>query len=191
MTGFKFDARAALESAQKRQTLPNRPNRPNRGASGGSGLGGLGTVPASDPEMTSEELARDIFAERAAIREHDGGQNRADAEAAALREAAIATGVPAEEIATRPASTSLRRSCRPGRKSLAAPRHCDHVAKARNGPGVSITSATVCNFGNAASCALLPLNQTNKNETMGRQTSARKTKWPGRGWDVGRKGGRE
>lgn len=44
-------------------------------------------------EITPEELARDIFEERAAIREYLGGQSRAQAEAAALEEAAKATGM--------------------------------------------------------------------------------------------------
>ena len=86
MSGFAFDAKAALEQARKSPARPNLPNLPNRSASGGAGLGGLGglgTVRSSDPEMTPEELARDIFEERAAIREFDGGQDRAEAEAAA------------------------------------------------------------------------------------------------------------
>jgi hypothetical protein len=98
MTGFTFDAKAALEAAQKCQTLPNHPNRPNRSASGGAGLGGLGglgAVRGSDPEMPPAELARDLYEERAAIREFDGGQDRAEAEAAAWQEARRAAGITA------------------------------------------------------------------------------------------------
>ncbi len=98
MTAFFFDANAALEQAQNRQALPNRPNRPNRRASGGAGLGGfgrLGTVRTSDPEMTPEELVRDIYEEPAAIREFDGGQDRDEAEAAAIKEARRAAGITA------------------------------------------------------------------------------------------------
>ncbi|MEI4194393.1 DUF3987 domain-containing protein [Roseovarius sp. E0-M6] len=73
MTGFTFDAKAALEAAQKCQTLPNRSNRSASGGAGLGGIGALGTVPVSDPEMTTEQLARDIFEERAAIREFVGG----------------------------------------------------------------------------------------------------------------------
>src|SRR6056297_2215809 len=90
MTAFNFDANAALKLAQNQQVAPNPPNRPNPSASGEAGLGGLGrlgTVRASDPEMTPEELARDLYEERAAIREYDGGQDRATAEAKAWKEA--------------------------------------------------------------------------------------------------------
>ena len=50
---------------------------------------------ASDPEMTPEELARDLYEERAAIREYDGGQDRAEAEATAWQEAMRAAGITA------------------------------------------------------------------------------------------------
>ena len=43
--------------------------------------------------MTPEELARDIFEERAAIREFCGGQDRAEAERAAWQEARQAAGL--------------------------------------------------------------------------------------------------
>ena len=95
MTGFSFDARAALEAARKGRTLPNLPIRPDRNAAEETGLGGsgrLGAVRASDLEMTPEELAIDAFEERAAIREYCGGQPRAMAEAAALAEVAQAIG---------------------------------------------------------------------------------------------------
>lgn len=95
MNTFTFDAQAALEAAQKRQSIPNPPNRPNGSATGGAGLGGLGTVRASDPEITPEELARDLFEERAAIREFDGGQDRAMAEREAWAEARRAAGITA------------------------------------------------------------------------------------------------
>lgn len=44
-------------------------------------------------EPFPDDLARELFKERAAIREHDGGLARAKAEAAALEEAAKATGM--------------------------------------------------------------------------------------------------
>ena len=47
----------------------------------------------SDPEILPDELARDLYEERAAIREYDGGQDRAKAEAAAWQEAMRAAGV--------------------------------------------------------------------------------------------------
>ncbi len=52
-------------------------------------------VAAPLPEMTPEELARDIFEERAAIREFDGLQDRPEAEAAAWPEARRAAGITA------------------------------------------------------------------------------------------------
>ena len=45
--------------------------------------------------MTPEALTRDLFEERAAIREYDGGQDRAEAEAAAWQEAMRAAGITA------------------------------------------------------------------------------------------------
>ena len=96
MTGFAFDAKAALEAAQKGRTLPNLPNRPNLDAAEGAGLGGLGRLGAvriSDPEMTPEELAHDIYEERAAIREFCGGQERDEAERVAWQEARQAAGL--------------------------------------------------------------------------------------------------
>ena len=98
MTGFSFNAKAALERAQDRQALPNPPNRPNRGEenrAGLGGLGGLGTVRVSAPEMTPDELDRDIYEERAAIREYDGAQDRQEAERAAWGEAKQAAGITA------------------------------------------------------------------------------------------------
>lgn len=93
MTSFTFDAKAALQRARKRSPPPNPPNLPNRSGSDRAGLGGLGGLgPAypQTPEMTPEESTRDYFEERAAIREYDGGQDRAEAEAAALAEARLA-----------------------------------------------------------------------------------------------------
>lgn len=49
----------------------------------------------SEPVMTPEELARELYEERAAIREYDGGQDRAEAEAAAWQEAMRAAGITA------------------------------------------------------------------------------------------------
>lgn len=98
MTGFIFDAKAVLEAAQNLQTVPSRPNLPNWSATGGARLGRLGRlglVRASYPEMTAAELARDIFEERAAIREFEAGQDRAQAEAAAWQEAIRLTGITA------------------------------------------------------------------------------------------------
>lgn len=82
MTAFTFDAEATLAQAQVCQGLPNRPNHPDRGGSDGAGFGKfgrLGSVRAADPALTPE-LIRDLFEERATIREFSGGFPRADAE---------------------------------------------------------------------------------------------------------------
>lgn len=50
---------------------------------------------APNPEITPEELARDLYEERAAIREFCGGQDRAEAERAAWPEARRAAGITA------------------------------------------------------------------------------------------------
>jgi hypothetical protein len=68
MTGFRFDARAALRRAR---------------------------CPLSEEALAD---ACDHFEERAAIREHDGGQPRPEAEAAAMVEAAAAVGLDPEEL---------------------------------------------------------------------------------------------
>jgi hypothetical protein len=49
--------------------------------------------PTENRDGAAEALALDAFEERAAIREHDGGQARAEAEAGALSDVARSTGV--------------------------------------------------------------------------------------------------
>ena len=49
--------------------------------------------PEPSPSGPDLELACDLVEERAAIREHDGGQDRAQVEAAALREVAASLGL--------------------------------------------------------------------------------------------------
>ena len=98
MSGFAFDAKAALHQARERRDLPTLPTLPTdhpAAAENVGTVGKVGTVRVSDPEMTPDELARDIFEERAAIREHDGGQDRAEAEAVAWQEAMRAAGITA------------------------------------------------------------------------------------------------
>ena len=98
MSGFSFDAKAALERARKSPALPTLPTLPTDGQAEGGKVGAVGTVGtirAYDPEMTKEEIARNIFEERAAIREFDGGQSRDEAEAAAWQEARRAAGITA------------------------------------------------------------------------------------------------
>jgi hypothetical protein len=52
-------------------------------------------VRASDPEITPDELARDLYEERAATRQFDGGQDRETAERTAWPEARRAAGITA------------------------------------------------------------------------------------------------
>ena len=83
MTGFTFDAKAALKAAQGRHNHPNRPNRPNGNISKGAGLGGfgrLGTERVPNHEIAPGELAREAYQERAATRNFSERQHRADAE---------------------------------------------------------------------------------------------------------------
>jgi hypothetical protein len=61
------------------------------------------------PEPFSRDLARDLFEERAAIREHDGGLRREEAEALAVEDSARALGLPVDEVrrAVRPEAPAL------------------------------------------------------------------------------------
>lgn len=59
------------------------------------GVAEVAIVAAPLPEMTPDELACDIFEERAAIREYDGGQDQAEAERDAWPEARRAAGITA------------------------------------------------------------------------------------------------
>lgn len=96
MTAFSFDAKAALQRARKCRGLPTLPTLPTDRQAEGGKVGKVGTVGrgrASGPEMTPEELARDIYEERAAIREFCGGQDRAEAERAAWQEPRQAAGL--------------------------------------------------------------------------------------------------
>lgn len=105
MTAFRFDPKASLERAQEPRTLPTFPTSPTKTALRGQNVGTVGNVGrVADAEKktphTADALADalDHFEERAAIREHDGGQTRAEAEAAAMLEAAEAYGIPADEL---------------------------------------------------------------------------------------------
>ncbi len=98
MTGFAFDAKAALHQARKRRDLPTIPTIPTdhpAGAERVGTVGKVGAVRASDPEITPDDPARDIHDDRAAIREHDNGQDRAEAARAAGIEARRAAGITA------------------------------------------------------------------------------------------------
>jgi hypothetical protein len=87
MAIFSFDTVAALKAARNRQANPNHPNRPNRSTSAGRCPGQQNIVQYPKGVMTAEMLAHDLFEERAAIREYDGGQPRQRAEAEAWTEA--------------------------------------------------------------------------------------------------------
>lgn len=100
MSGFAFDAKVTLHKARERRGLPTLPTLPTdhpAGAEKVGTVGRVGTVRASDPEMTPEVLARDLYEERAAIRQFDGGQDRETAERAAWSEARHAAGITALE----------------------------------------------------------------------------------------------
>lgn len=75
MTGFTFDAKAALKAAQQYRTYPNRPNRPSHRAFDGTGLGelgGLGSARLSDTEVTTVQIIRSIDQKRATVHEACG-----------------------------------------------------------------------------------------------------------------------
>jgi hypothetical protein len=110
MSGFAFDAKAALHQARKCRGLPTLPTLPTdhpAGAEKVGTVGKVGTVRASDLEMTPDECARDTFEERAAIPEHDGGQDRKTAERAAWPEARRAAGITAVDDWRREADDPL------------------------------------------------------------------------------------
>ena len=79
-----FDTRAALAEIAGSPPTEHAPS-----------VADVVKVAAPLPEMTKQELARDAFEERAAIREYDGGQSRPEAERAAWQEARRAAGVTA------------------------------------------------------------------------------------------------
>lgn len=55
-------------------------------------------IVASVATPPDPELIRDLLEERAAIREYDGGQSRAEAEAGALNDVSRSTGIAAVEL---------------------------------------------------------------------------------------------
>jgi hypothetical protein len=96
MTGFTFDAKAALHQARERRGLPTLPtlptDHPTEGEKVGT-VGKVGTVCASDPEMTPYDLALDLYQERAAIREFLGDQDRYTADRGAWAEVQLTSGL--------------------------------------------------------------------------------------------------
>lgn len=93
MTRFTFDARAALEKVRERSSHPNPPNPPNQGQDAGPPVARHRGAPPPEEELLPTLLAQDMFEERAAIREYDGGQSRLQAEADARAEVYRATGL--------------------------------------------------------------------------------------------------
>jgi hypothetical protein len=93
MTRFIFDARAALERARRRSSRPNRPNLPNQAQDAESPVARHLVAPSPEEERRLTLLAQDMFEERAAIREYDGGQSRCHAEADARADVYRATGL--------------------------------------------------------------------------------------------------
>ncbi len=93
MTGFSFDAKAALEAARKLRDHPNRPIRPNPCDARGAGLGafgrlGTGWVPVF--EISPEGLTRDLYEERAAALADPDGVARTPEAIEAVWDAAAA-----------------------------------------------------------------------------------------------------
>ena len=83
-----FDARAKLAEIEGRAPATSATLATNKAAPAPR-VAGVAIVAATpDPE-----LIRDFLEERAAIREHLGGQTRAEAEAGALGDVARSTGV--------------------------------------------------------------------------------------------------
>lgn len=76
-----FDTRAALAEIAGSPPTEHAPR-----------VAVVAKVAAPLPEMTPEALALDLYEERAAIREFDGGQSRPEAERAAWTEARRAAG---------------------------------------------------------------------------------------------------
>ncbi|WP_297543705.1 hypothetical protein [Roseovarius sp.] len=83
-----------LEAAQRASGTGNLPKKPKQPPM--PEVNSVNSV-NSDARKTipPEALARDVFEERAAIREHDGGQERETAERAAWPEARHAAGITA------------------------------------------------------------------------------------------------
>ena len=69
MSGFSFDAKAALNQARRARGVPTFPTLPTDASSKGEKVGTVGTVGsdyAVDTEITHEEIAPDVFEERGA-----------------------------------------------------------------------------------------------------------------------------
>lgn len=93
MTRWLHAAQRASEAGTKLTKLTEPPSI--EVLSEKSVLSGGETPLTRDPEITPDDLARDLYEERAAIREFDGGQDRAEAERAAWIEARRAAGITA------------------------------------------------------------------------------------------------
>ena len=90
MTRWLQAAQGAIEAGN----LPKKPKQPAEAEVNSVNSVNSGGRSALSPE----ELALDHFEERAAIREFSGGQDRAEAEAAALVEASEASGIAVERL---------------------------------------------------------------------------------------------
>ena len=89
-----LQAAQRASGAGKELNLPKQPRAPEVNSVNSVNSGGR-KADAAPPDMTPDALARDLYEERAAIREYDGGQDRADAETAAWQEAMRAAGITA------------------------------------------------------------------------------------------------
>ena len=83
----------AVHEAVSAENLPKQPKQPLS-----TGVNSVNSVNSDDQKLLSlsaEELVRDLYEERAAIRQFDGGQSRTEAETGALADVAKTTGLPA------------------------------------------------------------------------------------------------
>lgn len=87
-----LQAAQRASGAGNKLNLPKQPPAPEVNSVNSVNSGGR-KADAAPPDMTPEALALDIYEERAAIREFDGGQSRPEAEAAAWAEARRAAGI--------------------------------------------------------------------------------------------------
>ncbi|KPP81848.1 MAG: hypothetical protein HLUCCO07_16770 [Rhodobacteraceae bacterium HLUCCO07] len=93
MTRWLQAAQSASE-ARKKPNLPKKPPLPEVNSVFSVNSGGQRPDAAPAPAgMTPNDLARDLYEERAAIREFDGGQDRPTAEQAAWAEHRNAAGI--------------------------------------------------------------------------------------------------
>jgi len=83
-----------LQAAQRASEVRTKPTKPTKPSPEGV-LSEKSVLSRGENDLTPEALARDLYEERAAIRQFDGGQDRETAERAAWSEARRAAGITA------------------------------------------------------------------------------------------------